>query len=630
MNSRNKVLHNSTKLIIFIANSVLTDEDFNEDLIYHPIWSKTQMNAYINENSPVRSWLLTKTGQPFTVKDFISSETIEALSHNIQNLEERLIVQLATTDKNAELFQVEPSTGYIQTMQEFDHEELKAVNITITACIRATSLCFRQSSQLTAHIQNRNDNEPRLKASNERRQNLVHVSELMRAMSLFTISHSDADNDLLEIELARVDVQNEHNCSAANYINPVDWFAIFTDGAESTIFLTDLGYDTLIHFSSKVNYFHLAECQFIARLVVKASDDLFGNQVILDLNVDFKDKGGLMHENIPVPVLSSLELTENVLANKSEPLIGIHNVLASYLSQQMHNKTDLGFLISQKVSKFELKNYVELFYLNDNSQLCLRTGQRYGFDRETRDTYELFIGFKNAHIFESLVPSKFRVLVKLIDVNDNKPQFYEPLEASLSTMSHHDLAGYNGTITWSKLTQSSKHQPLWTVRASDLDIGANGFVEYELSGSKSAMLELVNLMLELDSQGGHLYVNPALQRNASLLEFFWKTYATMSQLRLEFSIVARDAGVPQLRQSMHVNLDILFVQSSHLVHFNQTFYYFRIPESIESNQPFAYVNSIVKYNGFKLDAENERIVYAIASGDLYNQFSIDYRTGNLN
>jgi len=87
--SRNKVLHNSSKLIIFIASSVLTDEDFNEDLIYHPIWSQTQMNAYVNENSPVKSWLFTETGQPFTVRDFISTETIRALSHNIQNLEER-------------------------------------------------------------------------------------------------------------------------------------------------------------------------------------------------------------------------------------------------------------------------------------------------------------------------------------------------------------------------------------------------------------------------------------------------------------------------------------------------------------------------------------------------------------
>jgi len=334
------------------------------------------------------------------------------------------------------------------------------------------------------------------------------------------------------------------------------------------------------------------------------------------------------HPSVPVPVLSTLELSESVPRNVPTHLVGVRNILASYLSTQMHNKSDLGFLVSQQVSNFELKNYVDLFYLDGNSELCLRAQNHQHLDREVRDTYELFISSTNADSLKSLVPARFRVLVKLADVNDNRPQFYEPYEARLSSFSAHDSPGYNRTVTWSQLTQSSKKQPLWSVSASDLDAGVNGLVEYELAGDKSAMLELTNLLIEVDRVSGSVCVNAALARNTTLLEFLWRAYATL--VRLEFGIVAKDMGRPQLSRAMAVNLDVLFVQSSHLVHFSQTFYHFRVAESFESALPIGYVNSVVKHNGLGLDAESgERIVYSISHGDVYNQFRVDYGSGAL-
>ena len=147
---------------------------------------------------------------------------------------------------------------------------------------------------------------------------------------------------------------------------------------------------------------------------------------------------------------------------------------------------------------------------------------------------------------------------------------------------------------------------------------------------KSAMLELANLLIEVDRVSGSVCVNAALERNTTLLEFLWRAYATLGHLRLEFGIVAKDMGRPQLSRAMAVNLDVLFVQSSHLVHFNQTFYHFRVAESFESALPIGYVNSVVKHNGLGLDADsNERIVYSISHGDVYNQFRVDYESGAL-
>ena len=295
-NSRNKVLHSSTKLVIFIAKSVLSDEHFTEDLIYHPIWSETQLTAHIHENSPANTWLQTQSGHPFTLRHFLSADTLTSLANSIPNLPESLVFQA----DNADMFHVEPTTGYVQALQEFDHEKAPQINVTITACIRATSMCFRQRSTLTVSVQNRNDNEPRLRARFARTLSLRHASELMRAMSLFAIDHSDADNEPLVIELERVDVRNKHNCSAVNYINPIEWFSIYSEGAESTVLLTDLGYDTLIHFSSKLSHFNLVECAFTAQLVVKVSDELFANQVILDVIVDFRKDTSPMRDSTQV------------------------------------------------------------------------------------------------------------------------------------------------------------------------------------------------------------------------------------------------------------------------------------------------------------------------------------------
>ena len=182
------------------------------------------------------------------------------------------------------------------------------MNVSLSVCIRLSTRCFRQVEILTVNIVNRNDNEPKLSTS-ETSLNLTVISELMRSINLFELDHTDGDSSPLRIQLFRVKVVNVNNCSAVNYQNPQDWFSVYThpDELASTIQLTDLGYDTLIHFSSKINYFHLRQCYFYALLDVKVTDGLFTNQIEYRVDVKFQqEENSLIHTNIPVPVLNTV------------------------------------------------------------------------------------------------------------------------------------------------------------------------------------------------------------------------------------------------------------------------------------------------------------------------------------
>ena len=64
-------------------------------------------------------------------------------------------------------------------------------------------------------------------------------------------------------------------------------------------------------------------------------------------------------------------------------------------------------MLIQTSRLFKLRNYENIFCLNGD-YLSLR--ENVTFDRETCETYELFV-------------NKFRILVKILDLNDNAPHF---------------------------------------------------------------------------------------------------------------------------------------------------------------------------------------------------------------
>ena len=210
----------------------------------------------------------------------------------------------------------------------------------------------------------------------------------------------------------------------------------------------------------------------------------------------------------------------------------------------------------------------------------------------------------------------FRILVKLGDLNDNRPQFYEPIEAKLSSSSPNDKPGFNRTLTWSQLTNSSSAEPLLVLRANDLDTGANGRVEYVMIGA-----QLVDFILQLEHDTGRMYLNSRLASNQTLLQVIWQSYV-VSGLELKFDVVARDFGEDRLETRLSMRMNVLFDTTSVRVVFRQSFYYFQIKESIQTGFVFGYVDSIGNNAG-----NLSQVVYQIIDGDLYRQFEINYNTG---
>ena len=620
---KNKLLHKTAKVIIYIDSSLFYGNDIAKDLKYYPIWSYANLEAYVSENTPSKTWLTTQNGQKFTVKSFLIEHTLQTLAKRIPNLYSNVMIT-ASSDSD---FQVEPFTGYIRTVRKLDYETIKAINVTLTVKLR-NSVQFEQVTTLTVNVINSNDNEPKLSAL-RRVVDLRFISEIMRTMTLFKVRGTDADNGKKQLDFSVTNerITETNNCSVS-YLTPRDWFKIDSRENEATVQLTDVGYDALIHFSSKINHFHLRQCYFTVHLSVKANDGLFTNQLGFQLNVQFDEEhSSLIHaRNPPVPVLTSLELPENLANNQDELLVNVLDVVHSYFN---HHTSSRGYgraELARELVNYELKNYNDLFRVDSSEQgLYLREMSGLVFDRETRDAYELFIGVKHGVKSSGIIPDKFRILVKLNDVNDNAPQFFEPLEASLTSYSGHATYGFNQTFTWQELVASSDNKPILTVKAIDLDSGANGEVHYVFNSSEPRSYELVSSLITLDHRTGQIYINPSVKRNNSLTELIESTYAN-SSLLLQFNVISKDSGHPQMTTAMKCQLRILFTDSNDLIRFNQTFYRFQIPETIDVGFVFGYVNSVIRFSG---NRTSEIVVYAITDGDELNKFKIDHRTGAL-
>ena len=86
-----------------------------------------------------------------------------SLPKTIENLNDQLVLKVDKEDS----LNIKQTTGYIRTLQEFNYEQIKEMNVSISACIRSTNTCFRQKAILRVVIINRNDNEPKLPTRNQ-------------------------------------------------------------------------------------------------------------------------------------------------------------------------------------------------------------------------------------------------------------------------------------------------------------------------------------------------------------------------------------------------------------------------------------------------------------------------------
>ncbi|XP_053433790.1 protocadherin-7 isoform X2 [Nycticebus coucang] len=139
-------------------------------------------------------------------------------------------------------------------------------------------------------------------------------------------------------------------------------------------------------------------------------------------------------------------------------------------------------------------------------------------DREQRDSYELTLRVRDGGDPPRSSQAILRVLIT--DVNDNSPRFEKSVYEA-------DLA-----------ENSAPGTPILQLRASDLDVGVNGQIEYVFG----AATESVRRLLRLDETSGWLSVLHRIDREE------------VNQLR--FTVMARDRGQPPKTDKATVVLNI--------------------------------------------------------------------------
>ena len=634
-------LFNTTKLIVMLEDdNLLGNNAFYEDLIYYrPIWASDKYIAFVDENSPIGTWISVEN-RSFTAALHLDMNTIEQLMHEIPffkpQLNQQINFHIENLNQVSDYFEIETLTGFVRTKSTIDFEQNQSFDLVLKVCLNNLAvmqinkpICFRDTSVLTVQVRNRNDNEPKPSAlsSHQLNINLLNTSQLYRSMSLFKFRATDADNNLtaLTYKLMRVRSNLTSSGCPMNSADLISWFELFQlSQTMQCIRLSDVGFDDLILLSSQINQQQLRTCHFQIELVSSVSDGLFTNQIHFNLNILFDQLSRSAKNNAfanAAPVIRTIELIENT--NSNDLLVNLQEAMLNYMLTTTHNKTDL----YKPVFKFELKNYENIFKL-DEQMLQLIPHAMSELDRENRDTYELFIGCQvNMKLSTYFVPAHVRVLIKLIDMNDNSPRFYQPYEAGLPKI---EFVGYEQSFKWSEHINSNKYKPILTVNAMDADYGLNGVVEYYLNASNLNDYELANFFIKLDRESGCIYLNPKLSSNHTLLDLIWNNYSA-SNLVLKFILIARDSSNAnqQLEKKLDIQLTFLFTSKSNFttdVYFKQTYYYFEVPESLQTNSVFAHVNSALRF-----DHQNQSdIIYSLVAGDDYNHFDIDYKTGNLN
>ena len=203
-------------------------------------------------------------------------------------------------------------------------------------------------------------------------------------------------------------------------------------------------------------------------------------------------------------------------------------------------------------------------------------------DRETRDSYTLTVVASD--LGSPPMRSSVQVAIKVLDVNDNRPQF-------------------NETSLKGGIPENSPIGALvMRVMATDADIGTNAQLVFNLTtNAYSDVFSLNPFTGEIKAQ---------------------KTLDREKQDRYSLKISVSDQGYPQLTSSGDVTINVIDVDDN-CPEFVPAEYNVTVRENVEFNQ------SIVQVTATDADLKNNEIMlYAIRSGNTGGAFTID-RQGML-
>ncbi|XP_022668153.1 protein dachsous-like isoform X2 [Varroa destructor] len=208
-------------------------------------------------------------------------------------------------------------------------------------------------------------------------------------------------------------------------------------------------------------------------------------------------------------------------------------------------------------------------------------------DREKRSSYECVVEARD----QGSTPKSSRVSVRIrvLDKNDNAPQFIDNQETDFSVR---------------------EEQPAGSevahVRATDSDEGANAEIVYEIEATGAP------------SDGAQLFsVNSdGLIRTKSVLDHEQQDMYTLR-------VVAKDMGSPSLEAKLDLTIKVQDVNDNQPSFFSSTIS-FTIQEGLPPGREVGVVEAFDQDKG-----QNGLITYTIVSGNPFNTFSIDRSNGVL-
>ncbi|CAF0806124.1 unnamed protein product [Brachionus calyciflorus] len=565
--TRSKKLFSTTKILVSILKQVKNDLPN----LKYPILSVHKLVGYVSENSPIGSFVkLRPLGEYMKIFDELNLDR-ELFTFKLKN----------------ENFEIDNDSGLIKVKTEINYEIKQEYLVHFEICSKIDSNCFDINLELKIIILNQNDNEPSvIKLSPERV--ILSSSDLLRSMSLFKFKTEDLDLNLnnLSNKITQIKTLYSKNCSNSTQLdlNSFEIIKIFNTEIYS-LKLTDLGYDLLLFLTNK------KQCSLQIKLIIQTTDSLFMNFVNFNLSLEIEDHSTsiLNRKSYPiVPILHTIELLEGSIQTPTQ-ILDLVLVLDNYLKTRKYSD-NLEF-------KLELLTYENLFYINETTQfLFIRPNSE--LDREHRDTYELFITVNTINKLN--IPEKIRILVKVNDINDNRPIFINPPEAkfTLKKLAEYDFYEYNGTFLIAQVLTSSKSNPLFTIQAIDIDLAENSLVSYSLESE----------IFKIDPIIGSIYF---IGNESNLTE------------KLYFYVKAKNQGSPSQESRLKIGLNL--INSTQGVFFKTTFYSFKIDfNSKLVNKTIGYVNSAVFFSPTK-----SRLIYLIIEGDNLQDFKLSPLTGQL-
>ncbi|KAK6173109.1 hypothetical protein SNE40_016628 [Patella caerulea] len=204
-------------------------------------------------------------------------------------------------------------------------------------------------------------------------------------------------------------------------------------------------------------------------------------------------------------------------------------------------------------------------------------------DRELTAEHNITVTAKNLGPQPLFTSTVLRVLV--LDVNDNEPEF--------ERTSYYVMVEENAPLS-SSIIQ---------VTATSLDIGQNANITYSIVAGNEQN------KFSIHSTTGVVNVNEPLDYELSR-EYF-------------ITILARDHGTPPLSNTAIININITDINDNK-PRFSQTSYSISIREDMPAN------GEVMKIIATDDDGElNNKLTYRIATGDPYDQFSINHQNGSL-